>query len=415
MAIASIEFIGLLMLLTAVFFYLPGARSRRLLLSACSIGFIVQFLPNLASAGFLAAFLLAGYAIGCRMRTHPDLRLFALYLLALVSAFAFVQRYAVAEMMLGDAVRSHTVAVIGISFMLFRQIHFNVDAMQGQIPHSTLWGYLNYQLNFLALLAGPIQRYQEFAHYWNDPKPLLETRHDILKAYLRIFVGVICVAGISSLLLDAHDSMYSAIAGMDPKAAAGTPLGTTLQALAVFYLYALYMYFNFAGYCDIVIGGAALLGLRLPENFERPYLARNILDFWTRWHQTLGFWVRDYLFTPMYKSLAEWDSRKAAALAFLCYFVAFAVMGVWHGTGVGFLVFGLLHGIGASSAKLWETYLIKKRGRKGLPQYLQLPAVRFIAIMGTLHYFAFSLLFFSNSLEKFLILWHAIRHAWFGA
>jgi alginate O-acetyltransferase complex protein AlgI len=415
MATGSIEFIALLLLLTSGYFYVPSARGRRAVLSACSVGFIAQFLPNLESAAFLAAFLVVGYAVGCRLRARPDLRLFAFYLVVLVAVFGVVQRYAVAELLLGDLIRGHTVVVIGISYMLFRQIHFNVDAMQGQIPQSTLWSYLNYQINFLALVAGPIQRYQEFAHCWNDSKPLFETRHEVLKTYLRIFIGVICVAGISTALLDAHDSMYAALAKADPKAAAGAPLATTLKALAVFYLYPVYMYFNFAGYCDIVIGGAALIGIRLPENFDRPYLARNILDFWTRWHQSLGFWVRDYLFTPMYKSLAEWDSRKAPALAFLCYFVAFVVMGIWHGTGLGFLIFGLLHGAGASSAKLWEMYLVRTRGRKGLRQYLQSPGVRFIAILCTLHYFAFSLLFFSNGLEKFLISSHAVRHAWFGA
>lgn len=414
MAIGSIEFISLLLLLTALFFHLPGARARQLVISACSIGFLALFLPNLASAAFLAGFLLAGYAVGCRMRARPDWRLFAMYLVVLVCAFAFVQRYAAVEFLLGDSVRSHTLVVVGISYILFRQIHFNVDAMQGQIPQSTLWSYLNYQVNFLALLAGPIHRYQEFAQYWRDPRPVLKTRHEVLKAYLRIFFGVICVAGVSSLLLEAHDSMFAALVELSPQGAGGARLATTAKVLAVFYLFPLYMYFNFAGYCDIVIGGAALLGFRLPENFDRPYLARNILDFWARWHQSLGYWVRDYLFTPMYKSLAEWDTRKAAALAFACYFVAFVVMGVWHGTGVGFLIFGLLHGVGASSAKLWEMYLVRRRGRKGLRLYLQRPAVHVIAIAGTLHYFAFSLLFFSNGLEKFLVLWRAIRHAWGG-
>ena len=414
MATGSIEFIVLLLLLTLGYSYVPSAWGKRAVLGACSAGFIAQFLPNLQSVAFLAAFVILGYAVGCRLRARPDHRLFGGYLVVLVAAFGVVQRYAVADWVLGDLLSGRTIVVIGLSYMLFRQIHFNVDAMQGQIPQATFWGYLNYQINFLTLVAGPIQRYQEFSHFWNDPKPLLQTRHQVLSAYLRIFVGVISVAGVSAALLHAHDLMYAALGETNSKAAASAPVATTLRALAVFYLYPMYMYFNFAGYCDIVIGGAALLGLRLPENFDRVYLARNVLDFWTRWHQTLGFWVRDYLFTPMYKGLAEWNAARAPALAFLCYFAAFVVMGIWHGTGLGFLIFGLLHGAGASAAKLWEMYIVRRSGRKGLRQYLQSRWIRVMAIASMLHYFAFTLIFFSNDVEKFRVLIRASRHAWFG-
>src|SRR5215472_7582732 len=255
MATGSIEFIVLLLLLTLGYSYVPSAWGRRAVLGACSAGFIAQFLPNLQSVAFLGAFLVLGYATSCRLRARPDHKLFAGYLVVLVAAFAVVQRYAVADWVLGDLFRGRTIVVIGLSYMLFRQIHFNVDAMQGQIPEASLWGYLNYQINFLTLVAGPIQRYQEFSHFWNDPKPLLKTRHQVLTAYLRIFIGVICVAGISAALLHAHDLVYAALAEADPKATVRAPVATTLRALAVFYLYPLYMYFNFAGYCDIVIGG----------------------------------------------------------------------------------------------------------------------------------------------------------------
>ena len=175
-----------------------------------------------------------------------------------------------------------------------------------------------------------------------------------------------------------------------------------IQFAAIFYLYPLYIYSNFSGYCDIVIAGAALLGIKLPENFDRPYLSRNILDFWTRWHRTLGLWIRDYLFTPMYKSIAERNPSRAPSLAFACYFVAFVVAGIWHGIALNFLIFGLLHGAGASATKLWETFLIKKRGRPFLKRYMQSRPVRIAAIVVTLHYAAFTMLFFSGSLTKCL-------------
>ena len=100
--------------------------------------------------------------------------------------------------------------------------------------------------------------------------------------------------------------------------------------------------------------------MKLPENFNQPYLARNVLDFWTRFHRTLGFWIRDYLFLPLYKSVAERWPKRADSLAFLCYFVAFFVAGVWHGPTANFAVFGLLQAVGASAAKLMGAALAKK-------------------------------------------------------
>ena len=143
-----------------------------------------------------------------------------------------------------------------------------------------------------------------------------------------------------------------------------------------------------------MIAGASLVGIELPENFDRPYLARNVIDYWTRWHRTLGFWIRDYLFLPLYKGVAqEWPER-AESLAFLCYFVAFFVIGAWHGPTANFVIYGLLQAIGVSAAKLWERHILKRRGRAGLKQYLQSARVRTLAIVATLNFECFSLLFF---------------------
>ena len=160
---------------------------------------------------------------------------------------------------------------------------------------------------------------------------------------------------------------------------------------------ALYLYFNFSGYCDIVISAAALLGVKMPENFDRPYLSRNMTDYWTRWHQSLGYWIRDYLFTPMYKAAATRWSGQAYWLVFPCYLLAFLLAGIWHGNTANFVVFGLLNGLGICIGKLWEMYLVRQRGRKGLKAYLASGPIRFFAIVLTLHFAAFTLLYFPSS------------------
>ena len=121
--------------------------------------------------------------------------------------------------------------------------------------------------------------------------------------------------------------------------------------------------------------------MKLPENFNRPYLARNVLDFWTRWHITLGLWIRDYLFMPMYKPVVERWPKRAPSLAWIFYFLAFLVAGAWHGGTVNFLIYGALQGLGASATKIYENAIVAARGRKGLKEYMKSPGIRFAAIV----------------------------------
>jgi len=123
--------------------------------------------------------------------------------------------------------------------------------------------------------------------------------------------------------------------------------GLRFAALA-FYAYPAYVYFNFSGYCDIVIA-AGDFSQRLPENFESPYLSRNTIDFWTRQHMTLSFWIRDYVFTPLYKAIASagrgWP-RGPSIRAISWHFSRWGVARL----DIQLVIFGLLHGVGVSAA-----------------------------------------------------------------
>ncbi len=373
---------------------------RQILLAAGNAAFVYLLIPNLPSGVFLAGFLLSGYAVAMFLRSRPGRIVFAAYLVALLTTFMVLQKYAFLDALLPAHVLEHPFNIVGLSYMLFRHIHFLVDSMQGQIKSPSLLAYLNYQLNLLTLLAGPIQRYQAFQEYWRHPEPILDDRYALLKTHLRILTGVIKIAAIAAVFLFVRDKLWSQLLDAHRAPQLWTRLGFVVKFALVFYVYPAYVYFNFAGYCDIVIGAGALLGQKLPENFVRPYLSRNVLDFWTRWHRTLGFWIRDYLFMPMYKFIAERKPRMAPSLAFVCYFVAFFFVGVWHGTTANFAVFGLLHGLGASGVKLWEMLLMRRFGRPGLLLYLESRLVRWLAIFATLHYVCFSMLFFSAQLTE---------------
>jgi D-alanyl-lipoteichoic acid acyltransferase DltB (MBOAT superfamily) len=235
-----------------------------------------------------------------------------------------------------------------------------------------LWSYLCYQLNPFTLLAGPLQRYQRFHEDWQSLTPQHADTHELRMTVLRILIGVIKVSFIAEACLQL--ALYPPT-GME-----------AWQRVFLFYFFPAYVYFNFAGYCDIVIASASLFGIRVPENFDRPYLARNMIDFWTRWHRTLSFWIRDYVFTPLYMAIARRRPGWASNMAFLCYFVALFLAGVWHGASWNFVVFGVLNGIGVAAAKLWENLIVAQYGRAGLRTYLASKPIRWIAGIATFHF-----------------------------
>lgn len=396
MDVCSIPWLLGLVLASAVFFFLPEVRPRQVALALCSLGFLATQVPNVSGWIALVVFLAAGYLAVRIIRRFPSRVVLFWYLLVLVGAFVYIKQYAFLQFLLPAAVLHHTVMVVGFSYMLFRQIHLVVDGMQGQIEGFSLWNYLNYQLNLFGLIAGPIQRYQEFNECWTQLTPILTDWQAILKAYLRIFIGVIKIMALAPPCLAAYKTAFDNFASI-ASAGAGAR-----QFLLLLYLFLAYLYFNFSGYCDMVIGGGSLLGLRMPENFNYPFLSRNLSDLWTRWHRTLGFWIRDYMFTPLFKTSVERWPRLANPLSMASYLIAFSLAGIWHGSSGNFLIFGLLNGVGVCAAKLWELFLLKRSGRKGLKAYLQSDWIRMAATICTIHYFGLTLIFFSSDLKQAL-------------
>lgn len=174
--------------------------------------------------------------------------------------------------------------------MFFKIVHVVVDASGGTIGRLDLLTYLNYCLNFATFMMGPIQRYQEYEAQWSGREEVRAPTFEAhLDAVLRILIGL-----VKAYVVSAYLSFFT-LAGFDPFA---MPVSELLLRLVAFYFF---LYINFSGYCDIVIGTAMLLGLRPPENFDKPFLARNIADFWLRFHRSLTQWLTSYVFSPLYK------------------------------------------------------------------------------------------------------------------
>jgi len=188
--------------------------------------------------------------------------------------------------------------------------------------------------------------------------------------------------------------LFATVSGrlLDPQATLGwsQSFGAYLMS-AVFYT--IFLYANFAGYMDIVIGIGGLLGQSLPENFDRPFAARNFLELWTRWHITLSQWFRTYVFNPLLQLLAARVSnpRLAPYLAVVVFFVTFLLMGVWHGASSVFVLYGLFMGAGASVNKLWQVLAVKRLGKARYKALGEKPSVVYVSRGLTFAYFALGL------------------------
>jgi len=227
---------------------------------------------------------------------------------------------------------------IGISFFTFHAISYVVDVGRGDIEPIGFADLLLYLTFFPHLVAGPIVRVDELVpqfHARPDPRRIPAT-----EALTLIGLGLFKTVVISSYLAtQLVDPAYGA-----PRLASGTEL------LVSTYAYAIQIYADFSGYTDIAIGCALLLGIRLPRNFDAPYAALSVREFWHRWHITLSRWLRDYVYVPL------GGNRHGDATTYRNLMATMLLGGLWHGADWKFVIWGGLHGtflVGERVASTW--------------------------------------------------------------
>ncbi|MBK8989156.1 MAG: MBOAT family protein [Chloroflexi bacterium] len=237
-------------------------------------------------------------------------------------------------------------AWLGFSYVAFRLIHTLRDRQTGLLPHLSLREYVTYIIFAPAFIAGPIDRAERFVQ---DIRALPQLV--VLDAARFGEAGLRIAAGLFKKLVIA-DSLAQ---GMSLTAVNATQVTSPLALWALLYGYALRLYFDFAGYTDIAIGVGLLLGIRLPENFNRPYLQTNITTFWQSWHMTLSSWARFYVFTPLSRTLLRRKPRPSPTLiVFIAQIATMTTIGLWHGLTWTFLIWGLWHGVGLFIHKQWS-------------------------------------------------------------
>ena len=165
------------------------------------------------------------------------------------------------------------------------------------------------------------------------------------------------------------------------------------------YAYALYVYFDFAGYSDIALGSAKIMGIELPENFNAPFLKKNIQELWASWHMSLTRWLTDYVYWPLARFFRrnEGLSKRPILLSNISIIVTFIICGMWHGESLNFVVWGLYHGIGLSILNIYQKQKRKIRNKLAR-QYFLSRYSKWVGIVMTFNFFALGILIFSFDL-----------------
>jgi alginate O-acetyltransferase complex protein AlgI len=222
---------------------------------------------------------------------------------------------------------------IGISFFTFQAISYVVDVYRGETPAASLMDVAILQAFFPHIVAGPIVRANELLPQLRTPR---DPRAVLAGPALFLIVGGIVKKTViaDELARRVVDPVYS-----DPGAHSGAEL------LAAFYGFAGQIYCDFSGYTDMAIGLALLLGYQLPQNFNRPYLALSLRDFWRRWHMTLSRWLRDYLYIPL------GGNRGGRLRTYRNLMITMLLGGLWHGAAWTFLLWGGIHGAALSAER----------------------------------------------------------------
>ncbi|MQW23169.1 MULTISPECIES: D-alanyl-lipoteichoic acid biosynthesis protein DltB [unclassified Lactococcus] len=243
---------------------------------------------------------------------------------------------------------------LGISYVTFKTVNIILEIRDGLIKDVPLKEYFYFLYFFPTISSGPIDRFRRFRKEMESP--LTKNYPDLLgKGIFYIFQGFL-YKYIIGYLIDTYFLHHLAIqATLSP---------SFLNMTGSMYAYGLYLFFDFAGYSLFVIGVSAIMGYDIPHNFNRPFIAKNIKDFWNRWHMTLSFWFRDFVAMRLMKTIMvqKW-TKNMVTVATCGYLASMGLMGFWHGFTWYYIVYGFYHAfllIGYDAWLRWK----KKRGLK---------------------------------------------------
>jgi len=271
---------------------------------------------------------------------------------------------------------SHFVGFIGVSFYIFHVWSIFMDIHTKKIIQPiNFMTFMSYLLYFPKMITGPLVRYNDF-----EKELLKET---INETFVMEGVALFLYGMIIKAVAD-YVALYPTNIYANPQGYGG------FEHLSAMYGYALYIFLDFSAYTNMARGISRLFGIELPINFNSPYRATSIIDFWRRWHMSLSKWILDYIYIPL------GGSKKGAIKMYFNLFIAFLLSGFWHGVGLHFAIWGVIHGVGIIINKFFTT--------------LKLSIPTMIAWFITFHWVVLGWIFFANPIDEALI---SLSKIWF--
>jgi alginate O-acetyltransferase complex protein AlgI len=242
---------------------------------------------------------------------------------------------------------------LGISFFTFTQIGFLIDTYNGRTTEHSLLRYMLFVTYFPYLIAGPITNHRQFAPQIESPNIF---RPNIKNISLGITIFILALAK-KLLLADSFSEIADPIFASTEKGHSPMLVEAWIGALA----YPLQLYFDFSAYSEMAIGVALLFNIYLPLNFNSPFKATNVIEYWQRWHMSLTRYIYEYLYTPITIKFMRWGLGRSKVTEYLCTvllptLITFLIIGIWHGANWTFIVFGLLHGTYMLINYAWHSF-----------------------------------------------------------
>ncbi|HEY2157366.1 MAG TPA: MBOAT family O-acyltransferase [Isosphaeraceae bacterium] len=340
------------------------------------IGAAINFGVIVALLGIHAAWVAGGLGVAwlyLRLCERPGPRGFlaALGASATLALFLIHKRpELVGE--IGPARINPILIAVGFSYVALRFFEASRAVIEGRHPAPGLAATVNYLIPFHMLAAGPIQSYDDFAA--QPPVPPAPGMSTALRGVERVCLGMFKKYVLANVIELAFLTNFRATGPY------------FLLELQVNYLW---LFLDFSAYSDIAVGAGLLMGVATPENFDRPYLARNMIDYWERWHITLSQFIRRNVFIPLQLTLMRATGGRAPLkIASFAFLISFLLCGLWHAIDVRWMIWGVLHGLGLTACNLYRFALTKRLGRRGVERYLANPWIRAAARVVTFEFVA---------------------------
>jgi alginate O-acetyltransferase complex protein AlgI len=376
----------------------PRSAVKEWLLLACSVCMLLA-LPRFTLSMLAVLFVLCVVThacvrvlIGDAGRASDRVRVAAagagifVILCALVFfKYGFVQQAILRRTPAPGSEAAAVIFLIGISYSSFKAMHVVIEAYKGDLKNLKFMTFLNYMLFFPSFLSGPINRYSHYCENSADTRAS-DFRADLAAGTERIVHGLFKKVVLTMALLPyTLRNLTVPIQDMP-----------TWQIVAGLYVYALYFYLDFSGYTDLALGSARIMGFVLPENFDFPFLKRNIQQLWANWHMSLTSWLTDYVYWPLARKLRNvgYLRKRPVLLSNVAIVVTFLGCGLWHGDTLSFLLWGLYHGLGIAAVTTYQSWKRRVRDPRARAYFGSVYS-RVIGTVVTFNFFAVGLLPFA--------------------